>query len=115
MGLFDMFRREPTPASIAKDRLQIIVARERRVGRGAPYLHQLQQELLAVVAKYEKVDLDLVTVSVDQRDDGEVLELNIVLPEETPAPPTGGGGARKPKKKRRKKKARSHVGSLSPA
>jgi cell division topological specificity factor len=80
MSFLDYFRKRDKSASIAKDRLQIIVARERAVTRNAPdYLPQLQQELLQVLAKYEKIDLGQVTVSVDRSGDCEVLELNIVL------------------------------------
>lgn len=83
MAWYNLFRRKPASASIAKDRLQIIVARERSAvaGTSAGYLHELQQELLQVIAKYETVDLDQVSVSIDRRADGEVLELNIVLPD----------------------------------
>lgn len=83
MALYEIFMRKKKTAAVAKDRLQIIVARERRANaaEGLPYLPQLQQELLAVIAKYEKLDLDQVTVSVDRRENGEVLELNVVLPE----------------------------------
>jgi cell division topological specificity factor len=82
MSFLDYFRRREKSASIAKDRLQIIVARERAVTRDAPdYLPQLQQELLQVLAKYEKIDLGQVTVNVDRSGDCEVLELNIVLSE----------------------------------
>jgi len=105
MGFLDFFRRAPKTASIAKDRLQIIVARERSVTRNAPdYLPQLQQELLQVIAKYELIDLDQVTVSVDKSAAGEVLELNVVLhdrkrepeppkPELAGPPPLGGAVA----------------------
>jgi cell division topological specificity factor len=82
MTFLDFFRRRPKPASIAKDRLSVIVARERAATRGGPdYLPQLQQELLAVLAKYEKIDLGSVSVKVDRNGDFDVLELNIVLPE----------------------------------
>jgi len=47
----------------------------------ADYLPQLQQELLAVIARYEKIDLSNVTVSLDRHGGSEVLELNITLPE----------------------------------
>ena len=41
-------------------------ARARRHPQGAPdYLPQLQQELLAVIARYEKIDLSNVTVNLD--------------------------------------------------
>ena len=83
MAIYDFFIRKKNTAAVAKDRLQIIVARERRdnASSSLPDLPKLQQELLAVIAKYEKLDLDQVTVSVDRRENGEVLELNIVLPE----------------------------------
>lgn len=82
MKLLDYFRRAPKSASTAKDRLSIIVARERTGQRKGPdYLPQLQQELLAVIARFEKIDMQHVTVTVDRTSDGEVLELNIVLPD----------------------------------
>jgi len=82
MSFFDYFRKRPKSATLAKDRLSIIVARERagsRPGTGADYLPQLQQELLQVIAKYELIDLGQVTVSVDKSDGCDVLELNVVL------------------------------------
>jgi len=86
MSFLDFFRKSQKTASIAKDRLSIIVARERAVTRHAPdYLPQLQQELLQVIAKYEKIDLGQVTVNVDRSGGCEVLELNIVLGEDARA------------------------------
>jgi cell division topological specificity factor len=82
MGFLDYFKRTQRSAAVAKDRLQIIVARERSVTRDVPdYLPQLQQELLQVIAKYELIDLGQVTVSVDKSGGCEVLELNVVLNE----------------------------------
>ena len=91
MSFFDYFRKRQKSASLAKDRLSIIVARERaggtRVG-AVDYLPQLQQELLAVIARYEKIDLSSVTVNLDRHGGSEVLELNITLPEaQAPSPP----------------------------
>jgi cell division topological specificity factor len=84
MKFLDYFRRPPKSASLAKDRLSIIVAREHTGGRKTPdYLPQLQQELLAVLARYETIDLANVTVNVERNGDCEVLELNIVLPDGT--------------------------------
>jgi cell division topological specificity factor len=84
MKFLDYFRRTPKSASLAKDRLSIIVAREHTGGRKAPdYLPQLQQELLAVLARYETIDLANVTVNVERNGDTEVLELNVVLPDGT--------------------------------
>jgi len=81
MALLDYFRTRPKTASLAKDRLSVIVSRERASTRGGPdYLPQLQQELLAVLARYETIDMQHVSVSLDKTDGRETLELNIVLP-----------------------------------
>ena len=68
-------------ASVAKERLQIIVARERSTRGGPDYLPQLQEELLQVVRKYVPVDQDAVNVQMDRDSGCEILELNITLPE----------------------------------
>ena len=85
MSLMDYFRASrPKSASIAKERLQILVAHERFAERKQPeYLADLQQELLAVIRKYVHVDQSAITVNMEQDDNREVLELNIVLPEES--------------------------------
>ncbi len=88
MAFFDYFKRAPKSAALAKDRLSIIVARERAGNRTGPdYLPALQQELLAVIARYETIDLANVTVNLDKSGGCEVLELNIVLPDSPPPPP----------------------------
>jgi cell division topological specificity factor len=84
MAIFDFFRKREATAHLAKDRLQIVVARERAStgDRVQSYLPQLQQELLEVIAKYEKLDMEQVSVQLDRKGEAEVLEINIVLPEE---------------------------------
>ena len=67
---------------MAKERLQIIVARERSTRGGPDYLPQLQEELLMVVRKYVPVDQDAVNVQMDRESGCEILELNITLPEQ---------------------------------
>ena len=81
MGMFDYFR---TPrdksATVAKERLQVIVAHE-RAERGRPsYLPKLHSELLEVICKYVHVDPQDVQVSVDKNKECEILALNVVLP-----------------------------------
>lgn len=69
-------------ASVARERLQIILAHERAGGRGGPdYLPDLQRELIAVISKYVAVGQDDIKVSLERQDDYDVLEVNIVLPE----------------------------------
>ena len=90
MGLLDLFRshRQRGTASIAKERLQILVAHDRATRNQPSYLPRLQQEILEVIRKYVDVDMNAVSVNYEQDETREVLELNIVLPE---APTTKGG------------------------
>ena len=70
-------------ATVAKERLQIILAHERS-GRGATradYLPQLQAELMAVISKYVKIDPSDIKVSLEKQDNFEVLEVKIELPQ----------------------------------
>jgi cell division topological specificity factor len=83
MGLLDYFLSTQRPsASIAKERLQILVAHERAERNKPPYLADLQRELLEVIGKYVNVDREDITVTMDQDEKREILELNIVLPDE---------------------------------
>ncbi|MFZ2289933.1 MAG: cell division topological specificity factor MinE [Halopseudomonas yangmingensis] len=84
MSLFDYFRdrkKRSTPAAVAKERLQIIVAHERGQRSQPDYLPQLQQEIIDVISKYVQIDRDQVNVSLENQDDCSILELNITLPE----------------------------------
>lgn len=83
MNLLDFFRSSRQPsASIAKERLQILVAHERAERSKPDYLIALQRDLLEVIKKYVNVDQDAITVTMEQDENREILELNIVLPEE---------------------------------
>lgn len=80
MKFLDYFRSQRgKSAGLAKERLQIIVARERAPRGGPDYLPLLQEELLQVVRKYVAIDHDAVKVRLDREGDCEVLELNITL------------------------------------
>lgn len=70
-----------TSASVAKERLQIILAHERTGGdNNTPdYLPQLQQELVAVISKYVKVDPNDIKVNLERQDSLEVLEVKIEI------------------------------------
>ena len=82
MALLDFFKqhKKSGSAQLAKERLQILVAHDRR-GPGPSYLPQLQQDLLKVIRKYVHVDNDAVSVQVEHEGNQEILELNIVLPD----------------------------------
>jgi cell division topological specificity factor len=82
MGLFDFLKTKKNTASIAKERLRIIVAQERS-SRGAPdYLPLLQRELLEVIRKYVSVDVDAVKVDLVKDGDHDVLDISVNLPDE---------------------------------
>lgn len=82
MSLFDYFRRkEPQSASIARDRLQVIVAHQRSQRNQPDYLPKMQEEILAVIRKYVDIDADQVNVQLDDADNCSVLELNVTLPQ----------------------------------
>ncbi len=83
MGLIDYFRSSKNAsASTAKERLQILVAQQRTHRDQPSYIPKLQQELLEVVRKYVHVEQDAISINFEQDDNQEILELNIVLPDE---------------------------------
>jgi cell division topological specificity factor len=82
MSLLDYFRiSKVSSASVAKERLQILVAHERSSRNQPSYLPQLQKELLAVIRKYINVEQDAISVNFEQDENQETLEVNIVLPD----------------------------------
>lgn len=71
-------------ASVAKERLQIILAHERTgLGTPADWLPALQRELVDVISKYVKIDQRDIRVSLDRQDNLEVLEVKIEMPQAT--------------------------------
>ena len=76
-------------ASVAKERLQIILAHERSSlsGKKRPdYLPDLQRELMAVISKYVKINADDIKVHLEKQDDLEVLDIKIELPDSARSP-----------------------------
>jgi cell division topological specificity factor len=82
MSIIDyLLRRPKRSASVAKDRLQIILAREHTDRDGPDYLPAMKRDLLEVVSRYMAVDPGDIQVNLDRDDDCDILELNIVIPE----------------------------------
>lgn len=83
MSWIDFFRgrrKEPASAAAAKERLQIVLAHE-RIGRTREdFLPKLQQELVAVVARYVAIDPGKVNVNLDRGADMSTLAIEIELP-----------------------------------
>jgi len=76
-----LFNSKPKTASAAKERLQIIIARERNGRAGPDFLPALHQELIAVISKYVKVNPEDIKISLNSQGTLEVLDVNVVLPE----------------------------------
>ncbi|MGI9274145.1 MAG: cell division topological specificity factor MinE [Endozoicomonas sp.] len=83
MSLLQLFRsnKENNSASMAKERLQIIVAHERMSRSGHDFLPAMQQDILAVVKKYIEADQEHISIRLDKDGDCSVLEVNVQLPE----------------------------------
>jgi cell division topological specificity factor len=83
MSLFNYLRKRHSTASVAKERLQIIISHERSQRNTPDYLPKLQEEILAVIAKYIRISRDKVSVNLERMGDNSVLELNVTMPDET--------------------------------
>ena len=82
MSLIDYFRgQRKNSASVAKERMQILISHERSRRDAPEYLPRLQKELLAVISKYVRVDEDALKVNVEKDGECEVLEVNVTLPD----------------------------------
>lgn len=81
MKLLDFLRGErKKSASVAKERLQIIVAHQRGQRDQPDYMPMLERELLEVIRRYVEVDQEAISITLDRDADCSVLELNVTLP-----------------------------------
>ncbi len=79
MSILNFFRKRTESASVAKERLQIVLAHE-RAGRNAPdFLPLLQKEILAVVAKYLEVSDEMIKIQLEKVGETSMLEINVEL------------------------------------
>lgn len=67
-------------ASVARERLQILLTHERVAGGQADLIPMLREEVLAVVAKHVSIDPERVQVKIDRGSAASLLEINIELP-----------------------------------
>jgi len=79
MSIFDFLKPKKNTASVAKDRLRIIIAQERSASGGPDYLPLLRRELLEVIRKYVKVDTEAVKVDLIKDGDHDVLDISVAL------------------------------------
>lgn len=84
MSLVSFFLGEKNKtASVAKERLQIILAHQRSSHNATTpdYLPALQRELIAVIGKYINIHPDDIKVQLERQHNLEVLEVKIELPD----------------------------------
>jgi cell division topological specificity factor len=80
MNLFkSLFAPPRNSASVAKERLKIVLAHE-RAGRDAPdFLPKLQKELIDVVGRYVEIRDDMIRVNLGKAGETSLLEINIEI------------------------------------
>jgi cell division topological specificity factor len=80
MGFFrSFFQPKRSSASIAKERLKIVLAHERASSRAPDFLPILQKELLAVVGRYVEISDEMIRVTLGGSGDTSMLEINIEI------------------------------------
>jgi cell division topological specificity factor len=80
MGLFrSLFQPKRSSASIAKERLKIVLAHERASSRAPDFLPILQKELVAVVGRYVEISDEMIRVTLGGSGDTSLLEINIEI------------------------------------
>lgn len=82
MSIFTYLKRRTSTASVAKERLQIIISHERSRRNTPDFLPQLQEEILNVIRKFMPIASDKVSVTLERTGDNAVLELNVTMPDE---------------------------------
>ncbi|MDR1227546.1 MAG: cell division topological specificity factor MinE [Azoarcus sp.] len=83
-----LFGERKKTAAIAKNRLAILIAHERDPNSGrTDYIPAMKDELLQVISKYVKVNLSDINIQFSRQETYEVMEVNVVLPEEVPERP----------------------------
>lgn len=76
------FARKQNSASVAKERLQIIINHERTKRNDDPdYLMKLQQEIIEVISKYVEINKEDIKVQLERHGDNALLELNVTMPD----------------------------------
>lgn len=80
MSLRDIFRKNSNnTASLAKDRLGILIATNRQDQNAPNFLPQMREEILQVIAKYIPIDRDAIQVMMERNNGVDMLEIEIPL------------------------------------
>ena len=78
MNLLKIFSRRTT-APVARERLQILLAHERKSACNSDLISVLHKEVLQAISKHIAIDPDKVDVTIHRRDTVSVLEIDIAI------------------------------------
>jgi cell division topological specificity factor len=73
------FLRRRSPASVARERLQVLLAHERSFRGKLDLIAVLRDEILAVIAKHVRMEPDSVQVKMDRGDSVTLLEIDVEI------------------------------------
>lgn len=79
MRLFDFLKKGGT-APVARERLQVLLAHERKAFGRPDLLVVLREEILAVIGKHIALDPDKVQIKMDRGGTVSTLEVDIEIP-----------------------------------
>jgi cell division topological specificity factor len=81
VSILDIFRKRPNgSASLAKDRLQVIIAREGHGGASPELVLQIKQAVVEAISRFVQVTPEHITVERNAQNDLEMLSVSISLP-----------------------------------
>ena len=79
MNIFGLFGRRGATAPVARERLQILLAHERKSARDSNLIGVLHKEVLAAISKHITVDPEKVMVKMHRKEDMSLLEIDIEI------------------------------------
>ena len=79
MNVFDLFKRRGS-APVARERLQVLLAYERKSRHQPDLVALLRDEIMAVIARHVQVDQDNVRVTMDRGETMSTLEIDVQIP-----------------------------------
>ena len=80
MKLFNFFRPAGSSAPVARERLQILLEYERKLGSHVDLIAVLREEILEVLSRHVTVDSDKVQITVDRGAHVSTLAVDIEIP-----------------------------------
>jgi cell division topological specificity factor len=82
VSFLDFFtKRKPATANLAKERLQVIIAREGNRSSNPELIQQIKRAVLEAVGKFVQVKPEDIAIEVENQRDLEVLSVSVTLPD----------------------------------